>query len=167
MDVKSYIKIPNVLMTDDFMSRPEDFFVDIDDAERLKVIADKLDINYIEGAIVVSLHGNNILDYSLWDLVGATWAYLMNAIEEFLEKGKSHMYFPDQPIRIEMEEKGRGHIKLVIGNGEYGSHVLPREELFNALINGAEHFFWIIKKEMETDKFDFHLEQIKSIKRNL
>lgn len=167
MDVKSYVKIPNVLLTSDFLEHPEDFFVDVDDSERLSVVAEKIDLNYIEGAIVVSYQSNDVLDFKLWDLVGVTWAYLMNTIEELLENGRSHMYLPDQPVRIEMEERGRGYIRFVIGNGEYGSHMLPREEMLHALIDGAEHFFLIIKKEMATDKFDYHLEQIESIRRRL
>ena len=155
------------MLTNDFLGNHEDFFVVIDDFERLEGIADRVDLNYIEGAIVIAYHGNLILDFNLWDLVAATWAYLINTIEELLENGKAYMYFPDQPIKISMEEKGKEYIKVVIGNGEYGNHVLPRGELLNALVNGAEHFFLIIKNEFVTENFDFHLEQITNIKRKL
>ena len=167
MDIQSYIQIPNKSLSDDFLEHPEDFFVNVDDTEKLKSIANDLDIDYLDGAITIYYQGHYIIDFALWDEVDTLWAYLMNAIEELLKNGKSHTYFPDQPIRIDLRVEGKGMIRLVIGKGEHGDYLLPREILLNSLINGAEHCFLMIKKLLKTDNNDYHLEQIKRIRQSL
>jgi hypothetical protein len=160
MEVKSYIKIPSKMLPDDFLLHPEDFFILIDDSERLQGVINEIDSDYIEGAITLKYYDTFILDFELWDLVGVFWAYLINMLEEVLKEGSGHCYLPDQPIRVEMVKLNNHSILLSIGKGEFGTFTLPFKEFSMALLDGAEHFFQKISKDLSINKFDFHMQQI-------
>ncbi|MDP5277225.1 hypothetical protein [Chengkuizengella axinellae] len=166
IEINTYLQIPNIEMPVEFSENHEDFFVNINDSNKILNIVDQIDTDYIEGAIVIKYYDITIIDFELWDLVVTFWAYLMNMVEEVLEMKRGHTYLPDQPLRIDMEILNKHSVSFKIGKGKYGDFVLPKKEFFLALINEAENVFkkidiYFSKKE------DYHLEQIQRLRKNI
>src|SRR5947208_1561419 len=112
--VKSYIKHPtrNIYQLEDIQKNPSYFFIDINDATSLVSIKNLIDLNYIEGAIVIEYDGKFILDFIMWDLVDQLWTYLIRMIEDTLNTGCAETYFPDQPIKLEMRKISEDYVQL-------------------------------------------------------
>ncbi len=60
---------------------------------------------YVEGALVLRVDGNEIMDLSHYDLIDQLWVYFMNHLEKVLSGAASVSSgtFPDQPLKIEVE----------------------------------------------------------------
>ena len=115
--------------------------IPVDDTNTLRKAEPYLDIEYLEGYIELSYYGQPILTNRLGDFIISYWDYLFQAIVSFLEEGSGGMYLPDQPIPIEIERQGSNWVLMTVGEGgEYGKWLLPKEELINALLDGAIHF---------------------------
>jgi hypothetical protein len=57
-------------------------------------------LNYIEGAIELSIDGHPIITKDEWDLVDQLWAYLVNAVQRVAAGRDAQMPFPDTPIDV-------------------------------------------------------------------
>ncbi|WP_054941450.1 hypothetical protein [Paenibacillus ihuae] len=167
MEINTYIKIPKIKLPDNFEQKPENYFIHIDDKERMQKYITQIDDNYLEGAIVMNYNNRPIMTFRLWDLVGNLWAYLLNAVEEFLVNGKSECYLPDQPIKIEIIENKYDYIIFIIGDGKYGSFIIPKIEFLQSIFNEAEHFFMRFDEYFTPNQYDFHVNQLVKLRATL
>lgn len=91
---------------DTYLRDPDGDLVRIDDyAGRLP------SVDYIEGALELTVDGNVIIDTSCWDYIDELWAYISNMIE-LLDSGQdsASTYFPDQPVEFSLTRQGRSRI---------------------------------------------------------
>lgn len=102
------------------------------------------DLDYVEGAIELSVDSVEIVGRAQWDYVDQLWAYIATMIETLRTKDEASTYFPDQPIRLTFSRKGRrilvscesGEVKRVASADE--SELLARlrvagREFFDAM----------------------------------
>jgi len=61
------------------------------------------DIQYIEGAIELSVNGVRMIDRSVCDLVDQLWAYIVNGLDNLSQGRAHHCHFPDQPLQLSFE----------------------------------------------------------------
>ncbi|MBP1999977.1 hypothetical protein J2Z69_000996 [Paenibacillus shirakamiensis] len=167
MEIISYIKIPNIKLPDDFEQEPEKYFIHIDDKERIINIINQFDQDYLEGALIMKYKNSQILCFELWDYVGDLWAYLLNAVEEFLMNRKGECYLPDQPIKIEILENRYDSIKFIVGEGKYGCTIIPKLIFLQTIINEAEHFFMRFNEYFMSHQYNFHVNQLVKLRATL
>ena len=99
------------------------------------------DFNYVEGAIIITCDGTNILDFEHGDSVDEIWIDLLNSVYQILEGEKDvYFYFPDQPLIFRIQEIPNYRSHLLICVGEQRTCV-NRQEYILAIIKGAEQFF--------------------------
>ena len=116
--------------------------IPVDDTNTLRKAEPYLDFRRLEGYIELSYHGQPILTEEYGDFIKEYWAFLIQAIDSFMEKGRGGMYLRDQPIPIDFDEQGPNWVLMTVGkNGKYGKWLLPREELIKTLLDGGARFY--------------------------
>ena len=162
--IKSFVKYSKKTIKDldDIQKNPFDYFVPIEDIGNF---IKALDEDYVEGVIVIKNEKEEIITFRHWDLVDQLWSYLLNLVKEVLEKKEGEMFFPDQPIKLEMKEIYNNCLLLTIDNSSYQ---LVMNDFFKKIIESAEIFF---RKLSEYDKFNkkyiFELNLINELKKEL
>ncbi|GAA1102241.1 hypothetical protein NE857_14915 [Nocardiopsis exhalans] len=58
------------------------------------------DLDYIEGAIRMSVDGLEIIGFEEWDYVDQLWCYIAEMVAKMQSLGYAEIYFPDQPIKL-------------------------------------------------------------------
>ena len=61
-------------------------------------------------------------------------------MEKYLSEGYASSYFPDQPIKIFISNVKNNNAVIELGIGDK-KFVLPKNELFIAILESAMHFF--------------------------
>ncbi|MCU5331996.1 hypothetical protein [Bacillus wiedmannii] len=142
ISVKSYIKNDKIITSlDNIESNFLEYFIHFDDAKCLELV---IDLDDMEGAIVINYCGNTILGFKEWDMIDQLWSYFINVIEELLEnKNDVSFYFPDQPLEIKMQVISQEQILLSIAEEKT---CFNKDELLLTLLKGAENFFDILKE---------------------
>ena len=142
-EVKSYLKRPQSKITDlnDTVNFPEKYFIEVTDSIALKNVCDELDFFYLDGAISMKYYNENLMDFRLWDLIDQLWAYILNVITEFMEKGEGRTYFPDQPVELMLRKVSNHSLLFTIVGSKTIKVVLPTDDFLIALLDGAEQFF--------------------------
>ncbi|MFD7831141.1 hypothetical protein [Kitasatospora sp. NPDC059803] len=64
------------------------------------------DLDYIEGAIRISVDGIDIIGLRECDYVDQLWCYVAEMAAKLNLPGRVETYFPDQPIKLSFEVKG-------------------------------------------------------------
>ncbi|MFI1166892.1 hypothetical protein ACH4UM_25665 [Streptomyces sp. NPDC020801] len=77
------------------------------------------DLDYIEGAIRVSIDGLPIIGLEEWDYVDQLWCYVADMVTQLTATGYAETYFPDQPIKLLFRSAG----KRVLVAAEIGHEV--------------------------------------------
>ncbi len=160
--IKSYLKHTHrdIRNLNDVEKRPLYYFIDINNTKEILLIKNNLDHYYIYGAICLTYNQQIIMDFTYYDLIDQLWGYFLNMIEEFLEKKKSEMSFPDQPLPISMHKLSDEYILFSVGFAEW---TLPKYEFFNALLTGAKDFFEKMMLLVEENN-NYHIYALKKIK---
>lgn len=57
-----------------------------------------------------------------------------------IEKGQSETYFPDQPIKLEMNRIANNQILFSMESSEVKKWNVPEQEFFSTLLKSAEEF---------------------------
>lgn len=58
---------------------------------------------YIYGYIDIEIYGHAFIGEPEYDLVDQLWMYFINSLIKVKKNKKSHFYFPDQPLKIELK----------------------------------------------------------------
>ena len=150
----------------DVEKNPFLYFVDINNAQEILRIKKDLDLDYIDGVLQLIYNNQEIISFRSYDLIDHLWAYFLNMMEEFLQKQKTKMYFPDQPLPMSMENISDQYILFSINSVQW---TLPKYEFFNALLMGAKDFFEKLMLLIEEEKDDclFELERIKTLEQKI
>ncbi|MCC3650640.1 hypothetical protein LIX60_03865 [Streptomyces sp. S07_1.15] len=100
------------------------------------------DRDYVEGAIELTINHVPIIDCDMYDYVDQLWAYLVRLIGEASTSGRSETLFPDQPIRLTLENgrNGRMLVTCDAGDGRRVAYCF-RKELSAAIKEEATRFF--------------------------
>lgn len=95
-----------------------------------------------------------------WDDIDCLWMYFINAIKEIKVEGKkkSTFLFPDQPIKVSLEDKGY-NLKLSIANEE---HII-KKEFFQEMLKGAKEFYTIIIEFAKRKEYRSQLDDIMNL----
>jgi hypothetical protein len=64
------------------------------------------DLDYIEGAIRLSVDGLEIIGTEEWDYVDQLWCYIAEMVTKMQSSGYAETYFPDQPIKLSFRATG-------------------------------------------------------------
>ncbi|MFI9201846.1 hypothetical protein [Streptomyces sp. NPDC053048] len=64
------------------------------------------DLDYIEGAILLSIDGLEIIGLEEWDYVDQLWCYVADMVKQVRATGYAETYFPDQPIELSFRASG-------------------------------------------------------------
>jgi hypothetical protein len=142
-EIKTFINNPLLIISDinEAIKKPNQYFIELDNEKKLTQFENKLDFDYFNGAIVIKYFDQILMDLSLWDLVDQLWCYLIRVIEDVLQYGKGETFFPDQPVKIEINMISQDSILFSLDGGRILKTILPKAEFFNALLDGAEDFF--------------------------
>lgn len=81
----------------------EDNFVNIKEISLIDTVKDNVDIDYLEGAIIIKYWSTEVTGIKEWDYVDQLWNYYIKAIGECIRTGESTFCFPDQPLRVSMK----------------------------------------------------------------
>jgi len=116
-------------------------FVNVNDHENILKIIKYLDLNYLSGAILLKFYDETILDFKHWDLIDQLWSYMIDLIEETIITGQSEIYFPDQPIKLQVKSISEQYLVFSLTTSSCSKWTLPKKEFFIEILNGAECFF--------------------------
>lgn len=146
--INTFVSIPNrkVNNLSLLQSNFEEYFVQIKNAHAILNLEDSLDFDYLNGVIILKYFEQTLLDTTLWDVVDQLWAYILNVLDDMLITGYGETYFPDQPVKLCLKSISENTILYEIESNEYLKVVLPKNELIETLLDGADEFF----KCMET-----------------
>lgn len=139
-NVNSFLNNPikKITSLEELMYNPEKYFINIDDSNSIMKIYDRLDLEYLEGAIIIKYNNKVLMDFKLWDLIDQLWSYFLNIIEDYYDKGIAETYFPDQPNKIILKKSTNYSLIFTVDNSEWN---LREHDFLESLLNGAEHFF--------------------------
>ncbi|CAM4490392.1 hypothetical protein [Paenibacillus tarimensis] len=168
--VDSYLMKPKCNVTDlrDVVNNPQNYFVEITDSTGLNAIHKDLDFHYLNGAICLKYYGDSILDMRYWDLVDQLWAYIMNLIDDVLQKGEGSLYFPDQPVKITLRQTSKELMLFSVEGSEITTFVLPKNDFLIALVHGADQFFTYMTNTFGSDcEYSYELGRIDRLKQEL
>lgn len=71
------------------------------------------DSDYIEGGMILTINYVEIINLTMWDYIDQLWIYILNGLIELKSESDVVFYFPDQPIKITMNNiKGRVLFKV-------------------------------------------------------
>ena len=99
------------------------------------------DIDYIEGAIILSINSILILSLETWDYVDQMWGYLINGLEGIMSGQDYFTYFPDQPIGLSFKLVGDSMVKVRIDYEGGKTSVIPKNAFVSALCADGYEFF--------------------------
>lgn len=170
--IKSYIRIPKVAITDleEINNNPDKYFVDINNELDMRKIINQLDFDYFEGVIYFSYNQQIILDFRHWDLIDQLWAYFINLIDNYyISNGNAEIFFPDQPVKIEFKRISDKLILLSIYGQKVFNIVLPEKDLFLAILDNGEQFFEKTAEynPHEKARYKFAIEGIKKLRKRV
>ncbi|MFK4568348.1 hypothetical protein ABH902_002940 [Enterococcus sp. UD-01] len=154
----SYILKPGTIVT---MDNLKCNFVSIDNLKEISIIKSNVDLFYVEGAICLKYIDEEILGRQHWDLVDQLWSYLVEMISMVIEKGQSETYFPDQPIKLEMNRIANNQILFSMESSEVKKWNVPEQEFFSILLKSAKEFFNFMINEFPETIEEYKNELIK------
>ncbi|GMQ65203.1 hypothetical protein [Vallitalea maricola] len=165
-NIKSYIKYPNKKIQDLFSLNDnyKSYFIELNDMERIKNIVNDIDTNYIEGIIYLEYNGTTILDFTYWDIIDQLWAYMITLVDNNLKDQKAEIYFPDQPIKVQINNISNDLILMSIESNTKMQMTLPKYEFFITLIEAAKEFFCKIQLCFDNElDYSYELELIDNL----
>ncbi|MCF3106004.1 hypothetical protein IPZ58_31185 [Streptomyces roseoverticillatus] len=100
------------------------------------------DPSYIEGALVVSANGIEVVSLEYWDYIDQLWSYIINMLERLKASDSASSGFPDQPIELKFARKGSyGVLVQSIARGDKRSVMVEEYELLSVLREAGVKFF--------------------------
>ena len=100
------------------------------------------DAEYIEGALQVSVGGQEVLGLREWDYVDQIWCYIAEMVTQWRSAGCADSYFPDGPIRISFREVPGGRVVVSVDIGAKTREVqVSSADWLNAVREAGVRFF--------------------------
>lgn len=99
------------------------------------------DLDYIEGAIRLTIDGAPIIGLGEWDYVDQLWCYLADMIAQFGKTGYAETYFPDQPIKLSFQSSGERVLVTVEIGKEVRRASAPSVDFLESVKAAGTRFF--------------------------
>ncbi|WP_018665548.1 hypothetical protein [Heyndrickxia acidiproducens] len=170
LKINTFIKKPNLEVSnlEEMIENPYKYFIRIDNETEIKNLSKEIDFDYINGAITIQYYDRFIMDFSLWDLVDQLWSYFIKLVEEVLQTGYGTIFFPDQPVKVEMKTISNDMLLFSLAEGKIISVTLPKQEFLNALLNNAQMFFTKLTSYFKGNvNYSYEINKIKAIQEQL
>lgn len=168
---KSYICKPDAKISnlEKINEEWEKYFIEVSEKNEIAQLSNKLDLNYLGGAIYLKYGDEVILDFKLWDYIDQLWAYILNLVEEVLLTGSSETLFPDQPVKIKFKKISDEYMIMVLETNTRYTWTLPSKEFLITLLNESEIFFKSITESLSltVDQYGFELSKIQGLKEKI
>lgn len=170
IDIKTYINPVDkpIYNLQDAANKPTQYFIDIEDKSRIKNALQQIDLNYLNGAIIIEINNNLLMGFNHWDLIDQLWAYLINTVEEVLINNESSTFFPDQPIKFTLKTISSHSILVTIDDGKETSQLVDKRTFLSKLLTSAERFYSLLNFYFNGNvDYKSELYQINSLKLKL
>lgn len=96
------------------------------------------DVDYIDGALELTINGVNLINKEMYDYIDQLWAYISEGLVN-LFNGKSYkVFFPDQPIEIEFLPIKNDGVLISIYNNKI---FYNKNDFLNVMSKHAKSFF--------------------------
>lgn len=105
----------------------------------------RVDEDYLEGAILWSIDQTPILTRAEWDLVDQLWVYLIRGAKALLDDRYFESYFPDQPLKLRLKAINMHFVEFYAGDRRV---VVDRAVFFESLCVGASEFFDEVRQKL-------------------
>lgn len=119
-----------------FVRSPDGQFVEVGDCH-----TPPPDLDYIEGAIRLSIDGIEMIGLEQWDYVDQLWCYIADMVTQLEATGHSETYFPDQPIQLSFHSSG----SLILVTARMGKNTkrasIPPGDLLTSVKTAGLAFF--------------------------
>lgn len=100
------------------------------------------DPDYIDGALVLSVNGIELVNVKMWDLIDQLWVYLVDGLELVSQGKEFKTYFPDQAIELCVRPVNDNLVLVSVKIWSSVNQALSsREEFIRALALEAQRFF--------------------------
>lgn len=131
-----------------FIRTGPDQFVAIAEAERWRGSS-----NHIEGAIVMTLDGVEVLGLDLWDDLNWLWRYVVKAAADARSTGAGETYFPDQPLLFRIEPIAwQDRVLVLVRSGDVNRAApIIAAEFYPALATAALNAFAHLERIADSD----------------
>ena len=103
---------------------------------------------YINGAITISINGNEFMTFELWDLVDQLWAYIAEGIASISRNKEFETYFPDQPIKLSFIPLNKYAVKLTLDRSGTTIESIVNKQLFIKSASEAGMLFFSSLKQL-------------------
>lgn len=162
-----FILVPHTVTDlNDFVANPDQYLVSMfKEPERAADLWRKRlkDNPYgSEGFLSLSYYGHDLISAELWDEVSGIWFELIELAEEFLQKGSAERLFPDQPIPLRLQTKGRSTLFIV---NSQTTIVDPKDFIPGILDEALRYYSWV-EEYVGTDESTI-IQRIVSIRKDL
>lgn len=126
------------------------------------------DPDYLEGALELTVNGVSLITSTMWDYIDQLWAYIFNTIEDLTFEESAYMYFPDQPIKLEMKKVKTDMVQISVSSrsGKFDNSTKAKESQFiQKLLKEGERFFLQLgeKNSENRKKYETEIEQIREL----
>ena len=110
---------------------------------------------YIEGALCISVNGQELLTLAHADLIDQLWLYVVDGLERLRRGELFETYFPDQPTKLSIRPLGTQLLLLTVQAGIGDMSVqADRQDVLTALADGAHRFFSAFDRVEPNHEFD-------------
>ncbi|MFJ4390020.1 hypothetical protein [Pseudomonas soli] len=100
-------------------------------------------LDQIEGALVLSINGERLIDKSMFDYVDDLWSYLSEGLLQISEGKSFRCYFPDQPIEVNLTPSN-GRLQVSVTCHSEVSVAVDKDEFVRVMSEHARKFFtWL------------------------
>ena len=168
---KSYINKPEgkISNLEKINEEWEKYFIEVSEKNTIAQLSNKLDLNYLGGAIYLKYGDEVILDFKLWDYVDQLWAYILNLVEDYVLSGSSETLFPDQPAKIKIKKISDEYMIMVLETNTRYTWTLPSKEFLITLLNESEMFFKSITESLRLteEQYGFEIDKIQGLKETI
>ncbi|OPH47372.1 hypothetical protein BC351_40165 [Paenibacillus ferrarius] len=159
LEIDSYLLLPHAKITDlvDAVNNPHNYFINIKNYVKVNQIANKVDLNYVCGAIYIEYNYQPIINFSHWDLIDQLWAYIIDMIEQFKSQGNASTYFPDQPIKLEFQKLNEKLMFVTLNENRYS---FESSIFIEKLLDSAEAFFNVMEQHFGDGLYALQLKKL-------
>lgn len=131
--IETLIQLPK---TEDFVPFSEEMFHQLDTSQ--------FRLEYLQGAISIIYWGEELLGHMYTDDIISLWAYIINGLEDYLNKGKTEIY--SSGTVLTMTRLPQKQLLFAVNNKKF---TLPETDFLELLLAEAIRFFGILGQVRE------------------
>jgi hypothetical protein len=123
------------------------------------------DVEYIRGAIDCTVNGHQLLTVQMVDLVDQLWAYLADGMTKANEGKAFSCYFPDQPIKFELEPLSGGLLRVTVKARQERTATVAKREFLSAMARAGRSFYGHLVSLIPSERATYtpYMEQLEAV----